>query len=307
MLFLIYSMCIINVCLHAEDAAFIKFKLDKSVIQADSVTVITDFNKNINKITKIRDAIVSFQAIVSPDKMRNSKNDTIIILLDKHLKRNVYINLQQQFGIRRIEMDNDGYPRTISFKTAYPRAMTENEKEESSKTKGFAPSYCTISKDTAIARAYKLLAAIYGNAEAETFDSVTVKDLGNRTDYYISFSIKRTGDIVDFRKANIIINANTGQIMDYYFHGPVKRPSYLDFNYVPKVSKTEVLTIYEDKKIRLNADIDIQEVYLYWNEIKNVNRWEWRIYGHRKDKILGTSAMMFFDSETGEVLFERMY
>lgn len=305
LIFLIYSICIIIVCLHAEDAPFIKFKLDKSVKQADSAKVITDFNKNIKKIAEIRDAIGSFQTIVFPKKNRNSKNDTIVIVLDKQFKMNVYLNLRQQFGIKRIEMDNDGYPRRIGFETVWPRTMRKEEKRESLKITGIAPSYCTILKDTAIARAYQLLAAIYGNAEAETFDSVAVKISGTGMDYFITLSIKRTGDILDFRKANININANTGQILDY--DGPGKREPYLDFNYVPNVTKAEVLRIYEEEKNRLNADIVIREVYLYWNEIRNVNRWEWRIYGHRKDKILGTSAMMFFDSETGEVLFKRMY
>ena len=225
-------------------------------------------------------------------------------MLDKKHKMYTYINLQQQFGIRRIKIDKDGYPRRIAFETRYPRSMTEKEKEESRKTRGFAPSYCTISKDTAIARAYRLLTAIYGITEAQTFDSVSVKDSGTRTDYFITLSIKRTGDILDRRNAEIVINANTGQIKDYYGSG--KRPPYLDFNYVPKVSKAEVLMIYIEEKNRLHADIDIREVYLYWNKINNVNRWEWRIYGHRNDEVLGTSAMMFFDSETGEVLFKRM-
>ncbi len=296
--------CLITECLYAKDASAIKFKLDKCIKHDDSAKVVSDFNKNMDKVADIREAIGSFQTIDSPNKKENEKDETTIIVIDKQHKIKKYINLQQKFGIDRIEMDKDNYPRRIGFKTRYPRAMTAKEKKESSKIKGIAPSYCTISKDTAIARAYTLLKAIYGNAEAETFDSVTVKDLGTRTDYFVSFSFKRTGDILDFRKADIVINANTGQIMDYF--GPGKRPSYLDFNYVPKVSKTEVLAKYEEEKNRLNADINIREVYLYWNEIGGVNRWEWHIYGDRKDKILGTSAMMFFDSETGEVLFERM-
>jgi hypothetical protein len=35
-------------------------------------------------------------------------------------------------------------------------------------------------------------------------------------------------------------------------------------------------------------------------------RWTWYVFGRRKDKHIGTAAMMAIDSETGEVLFKKI-
>ena len=120
--------------------------------------------------------------------------------------------------------------------------------------------------------------------------------------YAINFLVKTKNDIIDFSRITITINANSG-LIESYNGGPLKK---LDYSYVPKISKDYVLTKYNEERMKLNASIDISKIGLDRRVFKGHNRWMWTIYGIRKDKDMGTAAMMFFDSETGELLFKRM-
>ena len=108
---------------------------------------------------------------------------------------------------------------------------------------------------------------------------------------------------MDLRRSIIEINANDGQIVKFSGEGL----SDIDFNYVPKITKDQVLKIYSSEIQKLDAEITIDKVFLNKYSGKGGGRrWVWQIYGVRHDKDLGTAAMMFIDSETAEVVFKKM-
>jgi hypothetical protein len=168
------------------------------------------------------------------------------------------------------------------------------------KTKKIPPSYCVITEQQAVERAQKVLNEIYGASEAAKFDSVSID--GIYQEYRVDFRVKPKNDISDSRCSHFNINANTGEIESYTGDGL----SDLDLSYVPTVPKSQALQMYLDECTRLKADIVIKKVVLDKHTYKGLRRWVWTIYGRRKDKELFWAAAMFFDSETGEVLYKNM-
>ena len=96
------------------------------------------------------------------------------------------------------------------------------------------------------------------------------------------------------------INTFTGEFVKYE-----GRPPFLtkeDFNYIPRISKEQALAMHADTCKKINVETDNVEVWLH----KSDNRWHWRIYASRKVKGYGRPAIMFIDSETGEVFYNTV-
>jgi hypothetical protein len=233
-------------------------------------------------------------------KQANS-NEKIRVRYNSRLQVMEYSGLLQ-YGISTISIDDYGMPKSINFLPPLSRNFTEEENEYYLNTNKIPPSYAAITEAQAIDRAKHLLKLIEGT-ESKKYDSVSVIPVGVCNAYNVIFRVKIRNDIWDSRSARIVINANTGEIES--FSGDGKRED-VDFSYTPKIHKSQALQMYKDEIKLLGADISISKIALDIYEIHGQKRWVWTIYGHRKDKELSTAAMMFIDSETGEVFFKRM-
>jgi hypothetical protein len=138
-----------------------------------------------------------------------------------------------------------------------------------------------------------------GNAQEKVSFQITV-------DSTLFYGDSDSKDIRDTRRVEIVINANTGKFETFY--GTSKNAQEINYNYVPKISKSQVLQTYSNESIKLHADIVLTDVELIYKQIDEAghHKWTWYVYGRRKDKHIGTAAMMAIDSETGEVLFKKM-
>jgi hypothetical protein len=211
-----------------------------------------------------------------------------------------YNNLLQ-CGISIIRITDCGIPQFISFDIP-SRNFTKEEYDYNTRTNKIPPSYATLTEEQAVTRAKSLLNLIEG-AESKKYDSVSVTPVGVGDAYNVVFEVKMKNDIWDSRSARIIINANTGEIETFFGDGKCED---VDYSYIPKIPKSQALQMYADEIKRLGADISISKIVLDIYKKHGQKRWTWTIYGYRKDKELSTAAMMFIDSETGEVFFKRM-
>jgi hypothetical protein len=233
-------------------------------------------------------------------KQTNS-NEKIRVRYNSHLQVMEYSGLLQ-YGIETISIDDYGMPKYIYFLPPHCRNFTKEEYDYNTRTHKIPPSFATITEAQAIDITKHLLKLIEGT-ESKKYDSVSVTPVGVGNAYIVTFRVKIKNDIWDSRSADIVINANTGEFKS--FSGDGKRED-VDYSYIPKIPKSQVLQMYEDEIKRLGADISISKIVLDIYEKHGLKRWAWTIYGYRKDKELNTAAMMFIDSETGEVFFKKM-
>jgi hypothetical protein len=227
------------------------------------------------------------------------RNDTIAIRGDSKGFRYEKLN---EFGIEDIVLDSNNCPRSIYFEAVAGRIPTMEELDYNRRTGKVAPSYANLTETVAVQRAKEILYAIYGEKEFQKFDSISISQ--NEKKFDIWFLVKIHNEIWDSRSSNITIDANSGEIE--LFRGDGINPN-LDYTYTPKISKNAVLKMYQNEIDVLNADVNLSMAVLtkYQKRDKSLI-WAWHLYGARHDKKLGTAAMMFIDSETGEVLFKKM-
>jgi hypothetical protein len=233
-------------------------------------------------------------------KRGSYSNDTVRVIVDSEPVRIVYY-FGNKYGIRSIDFDTFDIPKLIYFNCINERLLTGEESEYFKLHKKISPSFAMITKEQSIDRGKALLGSIFGNVESQKFDSTVVDE--NETNYKVKFYIKIKNDILDGRSAEVTLNANSGEIERYLSYGS----SYgIDFSYIPKVKKAQVLQLYADETKRLNAEIAINSIALSnWTK-RELSCWACFVYGYRKDKILNHSAMMVIDSETGKVIVNAM-
>ena len=295
----------ISACLYSKSSenerVVRNLKIDKihyKVYESANSLENDNMNRQVYIIKNIKDACQPFNKI--KDAEIKSGNDSVVVTYNKRTKLTSYRNLNQ-YGISVVEFGNDNIPRSCLFKSSPSRNFTQAEDEMYAKTKKIPQSYKKINEDKAIEQGRALINTIYGVEEGNKFDSVKVSY--NNKDFILFYCVKIKNDIWDSRSIEIAINANTGEIQRY----SGGRSSDIDFSYVPKISKENARQVYAVEIKKLNADIEINQIALSKRkDSKGKYRWLWRIYGTRKDKKIGTSAMMFIDSETGEIVFKKM-
>lgn len=207
-----------------------------------------------------------------------------------------------RFGINKITIFENGLINTIDFKADKPRRMSLAERKEYDSTQQYPETFRALSESEAIGLARVFIDRIYGTGRASNYDSVLVRTINEV--YHLMFNIKTKNDIRGVGRISIEICVNTGQIRR--FSGS-RYPllTEADYSYVPKISKEQALQMYREECAKINADIEIREMFL----IKEVPRrrggekiWMWKIFGKRKDKEKLMASMLFIDSETGEIL-----
>jgi hypothetical protein len=269
-------------CYDSTAATFDETKLNKHI------ATINALHQSINSILKRKE-----------ENTLSSSVDTVSVVYDQNLKILQYNNINK-YGIGTIIIGDDGFPRYIYFNITPDRNFTKEESEINKKTKKIPISYCTITEQQAVELARTVHNTIYGSNESSKFDSVSIS--GDYQSYIVVFRIKPKNDIWDSRSSHFKINANTGEIETYTGDGIRD----IEFTYIPQIAKSKVLQMYSDECLRLGANIVINKVVLDKYTFNGERRWAWTIYGWRKDKKLSMAAAMFFDSETGEVLYKNM-
>jgi uncharacterized membrane protein YkoI len=272
------------------------FSIDPSV----SDTIAKKTIGNFQKVAALYDSCPTIKRQLSKYSLKENGN-TMTKKYDVVQDKDEYIVRDGEEQVISAAFAGDGLIRSIYFKAIGGRNFTREERREYKTTGKIPVTYKTISEEDALKSAEELHRFVYGNDEHKKFDSITIMQHGQ--EYGIYFNVKVKNDICDSRHSEVIINANSGEIEHFSDEGL----SSITFDYIPKIPKNEVIEMYNAEVERLKADIKIREMYLQKYPNKNgENRWAWLIYGDRHDTVLGTSAMMFIDSETGEVLFKKM-
>jgi hypothetical protein len=298
----IFGPCFLG---NAQEKASFQITADSIRFYGDSDSKVISNNKlmeHVEIFKKVNRVLSSFSKSQSVSSQR-SAIDSARIMCNKKTNTCEYQDLKK-YGIRGIKIHEDGTIDYIRFYTSTPRHFTETENKFCHEKHRIPPTYCLLSDSVAIEKARVLLRAIIGEEDGRKFDSVSIA--GNYKVYDIFLNIKKRNDICDPRRAEIVIHANTGEFESFY--GPSKDTHEINYNYVPKISKSQVLQMYSNESIKLHADIVLSIVELVYKQIdeEGHHRWTWYAYGRRKDKHIGTAAMMAIDSETGEVLFKKL-
>jgi hypothetical protein len=281
-----------------------KVKFEDAVYVLDTAAVDKKSEEKLKKHNAIFDKICKgYCDSVNPRALVKTKiaDDTIKVSYHKGLKVYVYKDLER-YGIKQIYIDENDFPKSIYFSTPHPRRPSLEEMRNPSK---ISPTYCNISESSAVAKARMVLESVYGAEEAGYFEVAEIPQTSS--EYCVTFKTMTKNDISDCRSATVIVNANTGFVD--HFTGDGRRDPDFTYDYIPKVSKSQALQMYENERLRLGADIEINEVILLIGKKHGKTGekcWAWHIYGFRKDIEMTTSAYMFIDSETGEVLAKKL-
>jgi len=287
----------------AEHAKWNKIDIEKHSFYVDSTInkVSRDtIKKHLNIISSILDSC-KHKNTNTGKTIKSSSKDSIKIIRNRSRKFFKYQNKSKKPSFNSAIVDSSGFLRGIYFPHESGSGWTREELQTYLRTKKIPESYKKIDEKKAIAIAREFHRAVYGKKEDSKFDSVYV--VTDQSKYFVRLKIKPRNNIMDTRRSVIAVNANTGQIVSFNCEGL----SDIDFNYVPKITKEQVLKMYKNAIDSLQAKIRIRKMGLNKYIGKNGERvWAWKIYGQREDKILYTSAMMFIDSETGDILFQKM-
>jgi hypothetical protein len=285
---------------------------EEDSIQYESVEGTTFYYNSCDRPafeSRIHDHIAIFNRL-HKDSTQFNKNRSLSAQVEQNEKIHVVFHPDKKeweyndlvgCGISTIKITDCGIPRFISFNTV-SRIFTKEEFDYNNHTNKIPPSYATLTEVQAVERA-KLLLNLIEDTESKKYDSISVIPVASGNAYNVIFRIKIRNDIWDSRSASMAINANTGEIENFFGDGKCED---VDYSYIPKIPKSQALQMYEDEIKRLGADISISKIVLCPPGYNSQKKWEWNIYGYRKDKELNTAAMMFIDSETGEVFFKKM-
>jgi hypothetical protein len=286
----------------AKNDKWNEFKIDKLSFYVNSNANIIEkdkFEKQLRLIGSILDSCkaIKYQTRI---KLTSDFKDSISITNNNPRGDIEYHSITGR-NFRFAAMDSKNMIRSIAF-PINERSLTKEENKNYSQTRKIPDTFKNISEEDAIAIAKRFHLAVYGKEENSKFDTLSLSN--SHSSYFVKFKIKQKNEILDTRSSIITVNANTGEIESFTGEGL----SDIDLNYSPKFTKSQALVMYKDVSDRLNATITIRTMGLSKISKKKdgKSRWAWLIYGDRKDKYLGTSAMMFIDSETGEVLFNKM-
>jgi hypothetical protein len=205
-----------------------------------------------------------------------------------------------KYNIESIYLVENSIPVRIEFKTSNPRIFTDGELNEYKKTGILPLSYKTLSEKMAIEKANNFLKNFYGKKYSGQYDSIHISINGD--DYFISFGIKKKGNIVDLHCSFFEINVNTSEISSFSTSSePFLNES--DFNYTPKISKEQATQMFLNEAQKMQLNFRITNIMLRKDYGKaGEPYWAWYIYGKRENQEQAISSVMIINSETGEII-----
>jgi len=263
----------------------------RTKVEKDIEVVASFFNKCKSlKYRQVKLQVDKMAAGADTVRVERKKDGIHRILFEGGRKKGVSVAIDSLHVIRKLYLGGGG------------RALTEAEEKECAMGDRIPESYKKVSKEDALQMAYAVNTFVYGEEEADKFDSVTVDEA--RKAYSVRFMVKPRNDIFDMREVTVTIDANNGQIRSVYTNGARN----LDYSYVPKIKKEQVLEMYRHIVDSLHATVNIRKVGLTMYSYGDVGpeRWTWQVFGDRKDKMISMAAMLFVDSETGEIIYVNM-
>ena len=122
------------------------------------------------------------------------------------------------------------------------------------------------------------------------------KTAGN---FNVFLKCRLKNDILDTRQAEIDVDIATGGVLAY--KGNIVNMN--DFSYVPKIEKSEVIDLINNKFYQIkNGEMKIEYMFLSLSPFRDSWKWKWLISltGRNEDGYL--NGYIDVDSETGQIL-----
>ncbi|MDG5817073.1 hypothetical protein QA601_18390 [Chitinispirillales bacterium ANBcel5] len=158
--------------------------------------------------------------------------------------------------------------------------------------------FYVYSKEDALAKASELLKVILHGHNAldqfDLFDSVSVSHSKNNGEYIVRFRGTFKNGIRDPRDVRISVYPPTGEIMRF---GSSMLTTDYSFDYKPKISKEEALSIAREYLQRLNFKFGEHQIWIVYSKIRN--QYEWLFFDRTGQKSYGSSITI--DCETGKI------
>ncbi len=288
-------------------------KLNNMVFKLKSEdTAITDIRLKsyIDIVNKIEAGIYKITGKLKKPAVLN-ETDSIKVTRDElqknialHERRVVMEFKNRKTGVKYIEFDNQNYPSWIDFPHDVSKSPKYEDLRKLREKEADLSKYPVIPESTAVKYAVSFLELLNGVEKTAIYDSIGVQvyaEADINMQYIVVFKAKVKNDICDARGAGVRINAFTGELVGYRGEPPFLNKE--DFNYTPKISREQAIEIHAEACKKLPGIIKINSALLYKENI-NVTRWHWCINASNIRGEYGYPAILYIDSETGEIFYK---
>ncbi len=183
------------------------------------------------------DSVFAYDYRISPDGMALTSQDSFRVESALSVVESIYPeeNVSDIFTINisegKLELVSEKLNVVISRAT---NSILRIGFRQNSISRGDKVGLRKLARNTAVSQAQSILAEILGEKAGE-FDSITVFQPSSGYTYEIYFTTKDTGFIADDRSARLFLDAETGQVQQYYGHTDNPFPP----DYQPQISKPQ--------------------------------------------------------------------